>query len=106
MKTKVNNTPQNSKLRLRGDETVKHLISKCSKLVQKKYKPRHDWVGKVIYWELCKRLKFDYTTKWYMHKLESVREDKTHKILWDFVIRVQMNRLIPARRPDQVLINN
>ena len=25
----------------------------------------HDWVGKVINRELCKRLKFDQTTKWY-----------------------------------------
>ena len=23
-------------------------------------------------WELCKRLEFDHTTKWYMHKQESV----------------------------------
>ena len=32
------------------------------------YKSRHDWVGKVIYWELCKRLTFDHANKWYMHK--------------------------------------
>ena len=51
-------------------------ISECSKLAQKKYKNRYDWVGKVIYRELCKRLKFGYTDKWYMHKLEFVHENK------------------------------
>ena len=24
---------------------------------------RHDWVGKVIHWEMCKRLKFDHADK-------------------------------------------
>ena len=45
-----------------------------------------DWVRKVIYKELCKRLKFDETTKWYMDKLESVLEMETCKILRDFEI--------------------
>ena len=46
-----------------GDvETVNH-ISKCSKLVQKKYKTNHNWVGKGVNWELCKKLKFDHSTK-------------------------------------------
>ena len=38
-----------------------------------------------------------------MHKPESIRENKTHKIFWDF--EIQMDHLIPARRLDQVLIN-
>ena len=63
----------------------------------------HDWVGKVIHWELCKKLNFDPTTKWYMHKSESVLKNETHNILWDFEIKT--DHLIPARRPDLVLIN-
>ena len=64
---------QNSKCRLyeRRDEMVIHRVSKCSKLAQKEYKSRYDWVGKVIHLELCKKLKFDSTAKWYMHKSES-----------------------------------
>ena len=50
------------------------------------YKTRHDWVGKVINGELRKKLKFDHTTQWYMQKLESILENKTHEILWDFKI--------------------
>ena len=49
------------------------------------------------------KLKYDRTTKWHMHKPEPVLENKTHKIFWDF--EMQTNYLIPARRPDQVVIN-
>ena len=70
----------------------------------KEYKTRHDWVSKVILWELCKKLKFDHTNKWYMHSPESVRENKTHKLLWDFDI--QTDHLISTRRPDLIIINN
>ena len=38
-----------------------------------------------------------------MHKPESVLENETHKILWDFEIKT--DHLIPARRPDLVFIN-
>ena len=62
---------------------------------------RHDWVGMRIHWELCKRLKFDHTTKWYMYKPESVLENEMNKILWDF--KMLSDFLISARRPDQVL---
>ena len=69
------------------DETVNHIVSECSKLAQREYKSRHDWVGKVIRWELCKKLNFHHTNKWYMHKPESALENDTHKILWDFKIQ-------------------
>ena len=39
----------------------------------------HYCAGKVIHWELCNKLKFDHSTKWY--KPESVLEKKTHKFL-------------------------
>ena len=84
------------------DKNINHIISKCSKLAQKEYKSRHDWVGKVIHWELCKKLKFDHTTKWYMHKPESILENEAYKILWDF--EIQTNHLILARRPVLVMI--
>ena len=38
-----------------------------------------------------------------MQKPESVLENETHKILWDFVI--QMIYQIEARRPDLVIMN-
>ena len=38
-----------------------------------------------------------------MHKPESVLENEMHKILCDFVI--QTDHLIPARKPDLVIVN-
>ena len=70
---------QNSKCRLGGerDEMINHIISECSKLAQREYKTRHDWVGKVIHWEMCKKLKFDQMNKWYMHNPASVLKNDT-----------------------------
>ena len=52
-KARIEKTQQNSKCRLCGDrdETINHIISECSKLAQKEYKTRHDWVGRVIHLE-------------------------------------------------------
>ena len=79
IKARIDKTQQNSKCRLCGnkDETINHIISECSKLAQKEYKTRHDWVNKVIYWEMCKKLKFDNTNKWYMNNSASVLENNT-----------------------------
>ena len=41
---------------------------------------------------MCKRLKFHLTTKWYMLKPESVPENDTHKIRWNFEIRGAFNK--------------
>ena len=51
IKARIDKKQQNSKCRLCGhiDETINLLISECSKLAQKEYKTRHDWVGKVIH---------------------------------------------------------
>ena len=51
IKARIDKTQQNSKCRLCGerDETINHIISECSKLAQKEYKVRHDWVGTVIH---------------------------------------------------------
>ena len=59
---------------------------------------KHDWVGKVIHKELCTRLEFDHTNKWYNHKLESVLENKTQKIPWDF--EKHTGHPFPYRSPD------
>ena len=38
-----------------------------------------------------------------MHNPAPVRENATHKLLWDF--NIQTDHLIPARRPDLIIIN-
>ena len=105
IKARIDKTQQNSKCRLCGDrdETINHIISECSKLAQKKYKTRRDWVGKVIHWEMCRKFQFDHTNKWYMYNPAPVLENDSHKLLWDF--NIQTDHQIPARRPDLLIIN-
>ena len=59
-------------------------------------------MSKLIHWELCKKLKFDHTNKWYMHNPKFVRESDTHKLSWDF--EIQTDNLISARRPYLIII--
>ena len=61
-------------------------------------------MGKVIHWELYKKLKFDYANKWYINNPESVPENETHKLLWDF--ETQTDQQISTRQPDLIIINN
>ena len=105
IKARIDKTQQNSKCRLCGDrdETINHIISECSKLARKEYKARHDWVSKVIHWEMCRKFQFNLTNKWYMHNPAPVLENDSHKLLWDF--NIQTDDLIPARRPDLIIIN-
>ena len=86
IKAKIDKALQRRKCWLCGDrdETINHIINECWELAQRECKTRHDSVRKVIYFELCKRLKFDHTNKWNMCKHEAVIENETPKILRDF----------------------
>ena len=83
IKARIDKTQQNRKCRLCGnrDETINHIISECSKLAQKEYKARHNWVGKVIHWEMCKKLKYDHANIWYIHNPARVLVNDMHKLL-------------------------
>ena len=103
---KIVSTQQNSLYNLCGDkyETVNYLMSEFSKLAQKEYKTRHDWVGKMIHEELCKKLKFDDTSKWYKYKPESVFENETHEIIVNF--EIQTDHLFPARKSEKNFLSS
>ena len=104
IKARIDKTQKNSKCKLCGDrdKTINHIISECSKFAQQEYKTRHDWVGKVIHWELCNKFKYDRTNKWYMHNPASILENDMHELPWD--LDVQTDHLISARRPDLIII--
>ena len=101
IKARIDKNQQNSKCRLCGnrDETINHIINECSKLVQKEYKTRHNWVGKVINWEMCQKFKSDHTNKWYMHNPAFILENDAHKLLWDFDITDGSLNLVQKTRP-------
>ena len=88
IKVRTNKIQQNSRCSLYSerDETINNIISEYSKSAQKEYKTRHDWVVKVIHWELCKKLEFDHTNEWYMHNPASLVVNETYKLIWDFEI--------------------
>ena len=79
IKARIDKTQQNSKFRLCGDkdETINYIISECSKLTQKEYKTRHDWVGKLIHRKMSKQFKFEHTNKWYMHNPAPILKNNT-----------------------------
>ena len=62
-------------------------------------KSSNEWttiiIIKVIHREMCKKFKFDYANKWYMHNPAPVLENDTHKFLWE----------ISTRRPDLIITN-
>ena len=106
IKARIDKTQQNSRYRLCGerDKTINHIISECSKLAKNEYKARHDWVGKVIHWELCRKVKFAHENKWHMHNPESILKNETHKFSQD--LETQTDYLTSTTRPDLVIINN
>ena len=105
IKARMDKRQRNSKCRLCGDrdETVNHILSKCCKLVQRQYKARHDWVGRVIHWEMCRKFQFDHTNKWYIHNPAPVQKNDSHKLLLDF--NIQTDHLILVKRLDLIIIN-
>ena len=49
----------------------------------------------MIHWELNKRLQFGHKDKCYIHKTDSILENDTHKIHFDFEMKTGYS--IPAR---------
>jgi hypothetical protein len=72
-------------------------------MVQKEYKTRHDWVGKRMHWDICKKYNIHAKEKWYEHEPEPVIEYAECKIL--LVFNIQTDCIIEARRPDLVIVD-
>ena len=51
---------------------------------------------------MWRKFQFDRTNKWYRHNPAPVLENYSHKLLWEF--NIQTDHLIPARRPDLIII--
>ena len=76
---KINITQRDKKFRLCGNnvETIKLIISECSKLQQRGYKTRHGSVGKLIDWEIV------YGTKILLYNLMVYAQTRIHPEEWD-----------------------
>ena len=49
-------------------------------IAEKDDKTSHDWVKKVIHWELCMKFEFDRTNKLYIFNKESILRKETQKV--------------------------
>ena len=98
-------TSENSLCRLCGKkgESVQHLVSGCKKLAQGDYKRQLENTAKKINWDLCKKDGLEPTKMWFEHVPEGAVEKEEVKVLW--VVSVQCNNLIEARRPGIVVID-
>ena len=85
------------------DETVNHLVSECSKLAQREYKRRHDWVSRRVHWEVCRMYGIELRENWYEHDAAPVAENDRCKIIWDF--DMQTDHVIQTGRTDMIVIN-
>lgn len=54
IKAKIDKTWSESKCRIcrKADESINHLLSRCSMLAQKEYKGRHNYVDKRVHWDV------------------------------------------------------
>ena len=89
IKARIDKTQQNSKCRLCSDreEIINLIISECSKLAQEEYKARHDWVGKVIHSEMCKKI-WIWPCQQMVYAQPSTCPRKWHaQLQWDFDIQ-------------------
>ena len=83
IKAYIDKSQEQSKCRMCGerDETVNHLVSECSKMAQREYKRRHDWVARRVHWEVCRMYGIEVKDKWYEHDTAPVTENERCKIL-------------------------
>ena len=83
VKYNIDHTGDSPLCRLCGaaGETVTHIISACTILVQKEYKRRHDNVARIVHWELCGKFGLERPEKWYEHKPKAVLENAKVKLL-------------------------
>ena len=101
VKTKIDRTQQKVNIGCGNrDESINNIIGECRKLAPIKCSTLYNWVCK---FELCKKLEFTHTNKWYIHNPESFSENRTLKLLRDF--EIWTDPIISARRLDRLIVN-
>ena len=85
-----------------ADETIDNLVSCCSVLAQKEYKPRHDRVASHVHWMLAKQAGFPVMDVWWKHSPSRVCENNFCKLLWDFSLVTDAS--LRHNRPDITMV--
>jgi len=71
-------------------------------IAQSYYKKHHDTITRIIYWELARRGGLECTNKYWDHCPQSVIQNDSMKLLWDFT--VQTDRHLPHNGPDIICV--
>ena len=77
----INGAEPRCQLCTHSEETIDHMISGCSTIVNTEYLQRHERVAKFMQWTLCKHYEIQHTEKWYKHTPEPVVETKCNRIM-------------------------
>ena len=66
IKARIDKTSSDSKCRLCkvNEETIDHLVSSCSKIVQTDYEERHDKVASMLHWSIGRKSNLPTADKW------------------------------------------
>ena len=104
VKAHIYKTPRSARCLLCGsfDETINHLVSRCTFLAQKEYKSRHDRVASHVHWMLAKQAGFPVQDLWWKHCPPRVCENNVCKLLWDFSIVTDTS--LQHSRPDITMV--
>ena len=89
VKHSINKTPETSLGRLCGDstETVRHIVSGCSKLAQREYRKHQDKVALQVHYELCRTYRLERTDKKYDHHPVPVAENGELRIINNYSLK-------------------
>jgi hypothetical protein len=85
-------------------ETIVHIISSCTVLVQSEYKKRHDIFAKIIHMNLA--VKFNLlknTQPHYNYKPESCLENDNYQLYFDRTVLIYIH--IKHNRPNIIILN-
>ena len=84
------------------NEALSHLLNMRPILTTSNYLKRHNNVAAILHGNICENYGTKTSTIPLKHHPEPAIENNEGKVLWDFEIRTY--RLMPARRPDIVVI--
>jgi hypothetical protein len=70
-------------------ESVGHLASGCTCLIQREYRRKHDRMGLRVYWELCRKYGLKCAGVWYKEVLDEVRvgASRQHR-KWNIIVQM------------------
>ena len=83
------------------DETIFHILSGCDSLAKREYFVRHNAVCKYLHFVISQTYNLQCGKNWYMHEPKEVISTKDVDILYDRVIKTDIE--VGANRPDIVV---